>query len=254
MKKPSSSLYCLMVLLILSITACSYLPEAVVSIDGVQIKETPNYISLYPTNVTLSKTGVLFYPGGLVDPHAYRNTFQDLVLDGYPIIIVKTSANLAILNGNKAAACKNVFPSVEQWILSGHSLGGAVACIDINNNPSEYVGLVLMASYPSKSASLSDWNGAVLSLFGEHDGLATPKTIQENEYLLPSGNIIERLVDMPLNSTRGQTIYHQIDGGNHAQFGSYGKQDKDGIARISSKEQQEEVLEYIRAFFNANNW
>lgn len=241
-------------MLIFCNTSCSYLPEEVDWLSGIQVDETVNYISLKPTSVASSKTGLLFYPGGLVDPHAYISTLQGLVLEGYPIVIVKVSANLAITNIDKAESCKVAFPEVEQWVLSGHSLGGAVTCIDIYNNPSQYVGAVLMASYTNENANLADWNGAVLSLFGEQDGLATPETIRENEYLLPTGINVERLVDMPTNPTGGQTIYHQINGGNHAQFGSYGVQDKDGTANISRSEQHTEIINYIRAFFNANNW
>ena len=241
-------------LFLLTATACSYLPEEVDWINGVQVDETPNYISLKPTTVTSSKTGLLFYPGGLVDPHAYIPTLQGLAVEGYTIVIVKVAANLAITSTNKAESCKANFPEIEQWVLSGHSLGGAVTCIDIHNNPLQYVGAVLMASYTNDNANLADWDGAVLSLFGEKDGLATPETIRENEGLLPTGITIEQLTDMPTNPTGGQTIYHQITGGNHAQFGSYGAQDKDGIASITRAEQHTEVVNYIRSFFNANNW
>jgi hypothetical protein len=241
-------------ILIWSTTSCSYLPEEIDIISGVEIDETVDYISLKPTIITSAKTGLLFYPGGLVDPHAYIPTLQGLAVEGYPIVIVKVAANLAITSANKAESCKIAFPEVEQWVLSGHSLGGAVTCIDIHNNPSQYVGAVLMASYTNESADLVDWDGAVLSLFGKNDGLATPETIRENEALLPIGTTIDRLADMPSSSTGGQTIYHQIDGGNHAQFGSYGAQDKDGEASITPAEQHIEVVNYIRSFFNANNW
>lgn len=241
-------------LFLLAATACSYLPEEVNWISGVEVDETPDYISLKPTMVTGSKTGLLFYPGGLVDPHAYIPTLQGIAVEGYTIVIVKVTANLAITNANKAAACKAAFPEIEQWVLSGHSLGGAVTCIDIHNEPSQYVGAVLMASYTNENADLADWDGAVLSLYGELDGLATPETIQENESLLPTGINIEQLTNMPSNPTRGQTIYHQINGGNHAQFGSYGAQSGDGVASITPTEQHTEIVDYIRAFFNANNW
>lgn len=241
-------------LLLLTTTACSYLPEEIDWISGVAVDETPNYISLKPTAVTSSKTGLLFYPGGLVDPHAYIPTLQNFAVEGYTIVIVKVTANLAITNTNKAASYKADFPEIEQWVLSGHSLGGAVTCIDIHNNPSEYVGAVLMASYTNENADLSNWDGAILSLYGEKDGLATPETIKENEALLPTGINIEQLINMPTSPIVGQTIYHQIDGGNHAQFGSYGAQDKDGVASITRTEQQAEVVNYIRSFFNANNW
>lgn len=245
---------CLMSILILGITSCSYLPEKVNRISGIEVNETVHYISLERTISTKAKTGLLFYPGGLVDPHAYIPLLQNLAIEGYPIVIVKVSANLAITNASKAATCKVAFPEVERWVLSGHSLGGVVACIDINKAPSEYVGLVLMGSYADESFDLSDWDGAVLSLMGEKDSLATVETIRGQEGFLPIGITVDDIMDMPYNPTGGQTIYHQIDGGNHAQFGAYGPQDKDGIASITVAEQHTEVVRYISSFFYANNW
>lgn len=241
-------------LMLIAAAACSYLPEEIDVVNGIKLDETVNYIRLKPTGVTSVKTGLIFYPGGLVDPHAYIQTLQGLAVEGYPVVIVKASANLAITNMNKAASCKLAFPEVEQWVLSGHSLGGAVTCIDIHNEPSQYVGAVLMASYTNENADLADWDGAVLSLYAELDGLATPETIQENESLLPTGVNIEQLTNMPSSPTGGQTIYHQINGGNHAQFGSYGAQSGDGVASITPTEQHTEIVDYIRAFFYANNW
>lgn len=248
------SILLLLSILISGITSCSYLPEEIDLLDGVQVEETASYISLQPNSGTSSKTGLLFYPGGLIDPHAYISMLQGFVIGGYKVVIVKVSANLAITNINKAEACKMVFPEVEQWVLGGHSLGGTVVCIDIYKNPSKYVGAVLMGSYPSDGTSLSDWNGAFLSLFGENDDLATPVIIEENKHLLPEGKIVERLMDMPSTPTQGQTIYHEILGGNHGQFGSYGMQGTDKSANITEIEQHTEVVNYLQSFFNANNW
>ena len=44
-----------------------------------------------------------------------------------------------------------------------------------------------------------------------------------------------------------------IAGGNHAQFGNYGEQDGDGIATISSDEQQDATVNAIIEFIGAKN-
>ena len=41
-----------------------------------------------------------------------------------------------------------------------------------------------------------------------------------------------------------------IEGGNHAQFGNYGKQKGDGNAAITTDEQQEKAVETILNFIN----
>ncbi len=43
-----------------------------------------------------------------------------------------------------------------------------------------------------------------------------------------------------------------IEGGNHAQFGSYGEQKGDGKAFISAEEQREETAEAIVSLLNKN--
>ena len=42
-----------------------------------------------------------------------------------------------------------------------------------------------------------------------------------------------------------------IEGGNHAGFGNYGKQDGDGAATISSEQQQRETADAIEALVKA---
>lgn len=244
----------LLIAILISIQGCSRLPEGLELISGVKIKETTDYIHLSSETVNTKKTGIMFYPGGLVDPHAYVPILQALAIDGYTVVILKVSGNLAILNSGKAAKYQADFAPVDQWILSGHSLGGVVACIDINKQPDNYVGLILMASYPSKSANLEAWEGAVLSLYGQYDALSTPEEIKEHDYLLPRAMVVDSIANMPIISSVKQTIYHEIKGGNHAYFGNYGAQKGDGTASITREVQQRESLDYIRSFLYANQW
>lgn len=234
--------------------SCTYLPEEVDLISGVNLKETANYISLSPSAIATKPTGFMFYPGGFVDPHAYVSVFQELAQLGYQVTIIKTTANLAIMNAGKAKEYLNNFGGVEQWVIGGHSLGGVVASMDIDAHPDDYKGLVLFASYPSASNDLSSWQGAILSLSAEYDALSTTQEIEDNKYLLPIGIRVDSLAQMPISSTLGQSIYHEIKGGNHSQFASYGGQEGDGEATISRAIQHQEVRNYILSFFNANQW
>jgi len=47
---------------------------------------------------------------------------------------------------------------------------------------------------------------------------------------------------------------HQIVGGVHAQFGSYGPQAGDGTPTISADAQRTETVDYIVEFFTRNLW
>lgn len=87
-------------------------------------------------------------------------------------------------------------------------------------NPDVFSGLILLAAYPAKSASLADVTLPVLSVYAQFDGLATLEKIENTRNLLPQ-----------------DARFVMIEGGNHAGFGNYGDQKNDGKALISAQEQ-----------------
>lgn len=234
-----------------SLMACSALPEELTSNAAVAVKETANYIQLTPKDDIYKPSGILFYPGGLVDPHAYIQPLQELAAEGYPVIIVKVTGNLAIFNAGKAAQFRGQV-NVNNWFIGGHSLGGVIAAYDVRDELDAYKGLFLWASFAGDAGAISDWDGAVLSLSGENDQLATPEDIEAEKVNLPSPVVITDVNTFPRSSTNGTTIYHEIQGGNHAQFGSYGEQSGDGEASIAREQQHDQILAFMRAFLQAN--
>lgn len=232
---------------------CSRLPDKVTVRSDIELKETANYIALTPKTASSSSTGILFYPGGLVTPQAYIPTLQELVALGYPVVILKVTGNLAINSIGKAKHYRSAVPSVRRWVLSGHSLGGAVACRDIQRDPSLYEGVVLWASFPGNAGSIADWRGAALSIWGEFDRLTERADIEENKVNMPNAQVVD-WTNFPTQPTGGTTLYYEIKGGNHAQFGDYGPQNGDGKATITRTEQQALIVEAMQRFFNANQW
>lgn len=98
-------------------------------------------------------------------------------------------------------------------------------------NASKLKGLLLLAAYSTKD--LSDTNLTVSSIYGENDGVLNRGKVEAGRALMP-------------------TSYYEyiIQGGNHAQFGSYGKQKKDNDASISAASQIEETVSFIDKNFN----
>ncbi len=242
----------LLLMIVCCCFSCSYLPENVEVSTAVSIEETPDYISLTPANTAPLATGIIFYPGGLVDPHAYIEAFEELVsVDGRQVVIMKVAANLAIANSGKAHRFIEDFDAVDNWVIGGHSLGGVVACMDAADHRDAYAGLFLLAAY--SISDLSDWEAPVMLFTAEFDVVGNPGDLVENEPNLPSRLDVATLAEIPTNGTSGQTIYHDIPGGNHAQFGSYGAQAGDGAATIDAATQQAEVRDFLRTFFEVNN-
>jgi len=237
------------------LAACSYLPEEQAIPDVISIYEYRDYIEINPTSNRYSKTGLVFYPGGLVDPHAYIEPLSYLAIagKGHKVVIVKMPGNLALLDANRGAWIYDDFPDVRQWVIAGHSLGGVMACSTVEKNPDYFEGIILMASYPQSSTDLSGWNGSVLSLRGQLDGLVDSLTVASCETRLPVPCHINRREDFPTD-TFPKTVYFTIPGGNHSQFGNYGTQQGDGVATISRQEQYAEVSSLILKFLIINKW
>jgi len=94
--------------------------------------------------------------------------------------------------------------------------------------------VVFWASYPADDA-LKIKNIKAISIVGSNDGLATSDSIDASRELLPA-----------------DTQFISIEGGNHAQFGSYGLQDGDNPASISAEEQWIQAAALTVEFLSAN--
>jgi hypothetical protein len=237
--------------------SCSYLPEyALGSLNpGASVVETRNAIVLQKAAGPLNATGFMFYPGGLVDLHAYLPWLADLAAAGVPVVVAKAPGNLAVMSPNAGLPMRALLPGVSGWVIGGHSLGGAMAAWSAYDNPEAWKGIVLLAAYPSDSRSLAGWPHAVLSISASNDGLATPAKIAATLSLLPPTQQKLTAPGQTYNvSTGGYAVLHEIAGGVHAQFGSYGAQAGDGASTISASAQHAEMVAFIVEFFQKNGW
>ncbi|TAE26224.1 MAG: alpha/beta hydrolase [Candidatus Kapaibacterium sp.] len=197
----------------------------------VEITTNADFIALSPKNM-MPKTGFVFYPGGFVDERAYAPLCRDIAAAGFYVAIVPQPLGLAVLAPDKGKIVLEKNKNISIWAIGGHSLGGAMAARLVHQDSTLFRGLVVYASYPDVSNDLSKRTGLkVLSVFGSLDGLATPEKIDENKKYLPAS-----------------TQYLRLEGGNHAQFGSYGAQNGDKEATMSAAEQQRRIAEATTAF------
>lgn len=175
--------------------------------------------------------GFVFYPGGLVDPAAYAPLMRRLADGGVLAVIVPMPLDLAVLGFGRAAGVIAAYPQVGTWAIGGHSLGGAMAAQFVKGHPEDVAGLALLAAYPAGSADLSAWDGRALSLLGSVDGVASREDVEDGLTRLPRA-----------------TEFLVLEGGNHAQFGSYGPQRGDGVATMDASEQQRRTAEALVGF------
>ena len=174
-------------------------------------------------------TGFIFYPGGKVEYTAYIPLMHELSERGIFCVIVEMPFNLAVFDVNAADGIQKKYPMIEDWYIGGHSLGGAMAASYLSDHKREFEGLVLLAAYSSED--LSDSELDVLSIFGSNDRVMDRQKYKKNKSNLPS-DFVEVV----------------IDGGNHAYFGMYGRQDGDGKATVSNEEQIKLTADAIADF------
>ncbi len=183
---------------------------------------------------TPATLGMIFYPGGLVAADAYAPIAKALAERGVLVVITPVPLELAVLNANAADGVREAFPSVKNWAIAGHSLGGAMAAQYVATHASSaqpFQGLVLWGAPLSGGIDVSKLPIRVLSIYGSLDGLSPGLTATDRRNGLPA--------DATLLA---------IEGGNHAMFGDYGPQKGDNAATIDMLAARAQIADATAAF------
>lgn len=177
---------------------------------------------------TGTEAAIVFYPGAKVEATAYAPILYELAQEGIDCFLVEMPCNLAIFGINKADKIIEKY-EYNQWYMAGHSMGGAMEAAYAEKNAEKLTGLILLAAYSANELSGTDLK--ILSVYGSNDGVLNMDKVIKGRELMPSS-------------------YEEIciEGGNHAQFGSYGEQSGDNAAAISGDEQVRMTVEYILQF------
>ncbi|ANU08962.1 alpha/beta hydrolase [Planococcus antarcticus DSM 14505] len=175
--------------------------------------------------------GVILYQGAKVEKEAYAYLGQSLSEQGFVVSIPQLPLNFGILGSGTAADVIDEHSEVEEWFLGGHSLGGVAASFYSEDPSPKLSGLYFLGAYPASDFSSSGL--PMLSIYGERDGLSTVEAIEESRELFSNNS-----------------VFVEIEGGNHAQFGLYGEQKGDNPAEIPAIEQQDQVVEALVEWIN----
>ena len=189
----------------------------------VDARETLQFLPRSP-----SMTGIIFVCGSGVSAHAYVPLLRPIADSGYPVFIVRLPFRFAPFESHRLVAIDRVRQVVEEhketsrWVLSGHSLGGALACRVATKHRDLLSALVLVGTTHPKHDNLSSLGFPVTKVYASNDGVAPSEKVRAYQHLLPA-----------------DTKWVLIDGGNHSQFGHYGHQLLDGTSTISRNAQQQ---------------
>lgn len=229
--------FCLLILLLLAgllILLENKTYKASPTANKIAQKAQPIDHSLYFKAKGKTKASLIFFQGALVEEKAYAPLAADLAKHGIDVYLLDSPLNLAILSGNRAEQLRDKIARTPVY-LAGHSLGGVVATQTVEDFSKDTKGLILLASYPSDKTDLVKKDLAVLSIRASQDKVLNQKAYQEAKSRLPRS-----------------TTYLTIDGGNHAGFGDYGRQSKDGDASISNSKQRQEIVKSIINFIKTS--
>ena len=240
MKRKTKLLYGLIaLLLIISVAAFAYINDyyradmdSIATFAGemdlVEYELRDGVFLIAPEN---ADTAFVFYPGGKVECSAYLPLMRACAAEGIACVLVEMPFNLAVLDINAADGIEKAMPEIENWYIGGHSLGGSMAASYISNNAEDYEGIILLGSY--STADLSSIDLDVLSIYGSEDGVLNREKYNECR------------INLPADFTE-----FVIEGGNHAGFGMYGKQNGDGNSDITNEEQisvtAKAIVEFVK--------
>ncbi len=204
--------------------------RAVMVLQDNNIKREDGQLVFRPTSP--ANKGLIYYPGGLVEPEAYAVTAQGIADAGYLVVIPKMPLNLAFTGINRADGIRADFPEIESWVIGGHSLGGAMAAEYAKNNVANLDGLIMFASYPANNEDFVNFPVPILTIISSND----PGSPQQEAFYEAISDSARHFI---------------IEGGNHRQYADYSFQKDDGIPTISVMEQQDQIIAGTTEFLDS---
>ena len=173
-------------------------------------------------------TALIFYQGGKVDNISYAPLLNKLAKQGIDSYLVDMPFDLAFLNIDAAEdILKDNSNKYQNWYMIGHSLGGVSTSYYNNDNIDGYI---FLAAYPNKKITKP-----MLLIRGDKDGVLKMDGYKESKKYW---------------STDNKEVI--ITGGNHGNFGNYGKQKGDNKSTISRTKQQDQTISAIINFIDNN--
>ena len=204
--------------------------------NRVRVEYDDNALTLAPAGAAPT-TGIVFYPGAYCDVRGYTPVLKEIAAQGYLVIAPKMPFDFAIFDPDAADEVRAAHPEIAQWIIAGHSMGGAMAGVYADNNRDNLAGVIVFDSYPPASNSLAAADLPIL-LFerARADGSRSQKFI-DNASLYPASAEL-----------------HLIPGAQHMYYGSFdsGSYQEEWGPGIERDAMQKIVVDEMTAWLGEN--
>ncbi len=204
--------------------------EAYAALAGsqkVQVEDLRDQIIFTPKGVSPTK-GLIFYQGGKVEAEAYGVMLSQIAEQGFMVVIPKMPFKLAVLGRDRAAKIIADHADMD-WMIGGHSLGGAMASDFSVKQPDDVKGVILLGAYANEKPISHTIRYQLIA--GTDDGILDWQAFDQALEALPRDSKI-----------------HEIIGGNHSYFANYGLQAGDHEGSIKREDQQLMAVNHISEF------
>jgi pimeloyl-ACP methyl ester carboxylesterase len=196
------------------------------SSNDVTVVDGPTALEFLPPGAN-RKAALVFICGSGIHAHAYAPLLRPIADAGHAVFVVKLPYRFAPLDSHRGEAVHRArtiigaHPEVTHWVVAGHSLGGALAARLARLDRGLDAAFVLIGTTHPKEDDLSQLDAPFTKVYATNDNIAPHDRVMAGKRLLPP-----------------HTEWVAIEGGNHSQFGHYGRQLFDGTATISREQQQ----------------
>lgn len=170
--------------------------------DNVVTIEVGNWVVMRPANSSPT-TGMIVYPGANCDIRGYAPLMREIAAAGYLVIALSMPYDFSIFAPGSASEVPPKFPEIDKWVLTGHSMGGAMAGTFAAGDGADMLdGVIMWDAYPA--SSLVDAPFPVTSIHRATLEGAAPDNFVANNHQFPNN---AKFVPIP--------------GGIHMYFGSF---------------------------------
>jgi pimeloyl-ACP methyl ester carboxylesterase len=173
------------------------------------------------------RAGMIFYHGAETDPRVYGRPLRAIAEQGYLVVAVTLPRYLAVMAPDKADEVIAEYPEVTDWVVAGHSMGGAMAAQYALSHATRVKGVLLWDAYPPDHVDLTAAGFSVGQIYRTDASGTAPENFRAVAHLLP-----EDAMRVP------------IAGAAHTYFGDYilAPHRPAPVATISLDDQQEIIV------------
>lgn len=184
-------------------------PEALAALSSdaeVYVDDGEDWLLMKPAAASPTQ-GVIVYAGAGCDIQGYAEIMRAMASAGYLVAGPKSPFNYAIYDamlGYSADDIRAAYPEITDWVLVGHSMGGAVAGMYAHAHQDDLKGVIFWDSYPPESNSLADSDLPVMHIHRATLEGEPPQKFTDMQHVYPA-----------------HTRWVPVPGGIHMYFGSF---------------------------------